>query len=138
MSAKIKAYLNIDDLDTVKSLIHQETIDELYNLKIQAYRAEYGVINPGAPSIDEWECESCDDAVIDEETRLWHYITKYNYSPKDVREANNYLNNTDWYVTRFIETSEPIPSNISDKRSKSRSIISNWNETIKEHSNVEK
>ena len=38
-------------------------------------------------------------------------------------EALAYLNNTDWFVTRFAETGEPIPEEVKEKRAQFRSMI---------------
>ena len=38
-------------------------------------------------------------------------------------EARQYLVDTDWYVTRFIETGVTVPAEVSAQRAYSRSII---------------
>jgi hypothetical protein len=38
-------------------------------------------------------------------------------------EAEAYLSSTDWYVVRFAETAEPIPSEISSARAAARASI---------------
>lgn len=40
-------------------------------------------------------------------------------------ELEKYLRETDWYVTRFIETQKPIPNDILQKRQEARKQISN-------------
>ena len=42
-----------------------------------------------------------------------------------IRKALDYLSQTDWYITRFIETQKPIPNEISLKRENAREYISN-------------
>lgn len=37
--------------------------------------------------------------------------------------ATQYLRSTDWYIIRKLETSEPIPDEISSKRAEARSDI---------------
>lgn len=41
-------------------------------------------------------------------------------SEKEQAEARQFLNSTDWYVTRMQETGKPIPQDISDKRAAAR------------------
>ena len=41
-----------------------------------------------------------------------------------IREAENYLSQTDWYVLRFIETGKEIPFDIKNKRQEARDEIS--------------
>lgn len=38
-------------------------------------------------------------------------------------DAKNYLNSTDWYVFRLIETGKDIPNDIKIGREKARSIV---------------
>jgi len=45
-----------------------------------------------------------------------------------LRQANDlqsYLNSTDWYVTRFVENSIPIPDDVKMKRQEARTLLSN-------------
>ena len=37
--------------------------------------------------------------------------------------ARAYLDKTDWYVTRSIETGKPIPAKIKTKRAKARELV---------------
>jgi hypothetical protein len=39
-------------------------------------------------------------------------------------EAQAYLTSTDWYVVRFFETQEAIPSEVSGKRAEARATLS--------------
>lgn len=38
--------------------------------------------------------------------------------------AQKYLNDTDWYVTRFAETGEAVPTDVTEKRAAAREAIS--------------
>lgn len=38
-------------------------------------------------------------------------------------EARKYLKNTDWYVTRQVDTGEPMPDDIKQKRQEARASI---------------
>ena len=38
-------------------------------------------------------------------------------------EAKAYLKDTDWYITRFIDTGEPIPAEVSQLRQEARERI---------------
>ncbi len=40
-----------------------------------------------------------------------------------IKEAYSYLSNTDWYVTRFIETQKEIPQDVTDGRAQAREQI---------------
>ena len=40
-----------------------------------------------------------------------------------IQEALVYLNNTDWYVTRFTETGKEIPEEVKTKRAEARALI---------------
>lgn len=39
------------------------------------------------------------------------------------REARAYLNKTDWYVTRSIETGKPVPPEVLEKRQAARLVL---------------
>ena len=39
-----------------------------------------------------------------------------------IQEALVYLNNTDWYVTRFTETGKEIPEEVTIKRAEARAL----------------
>ena len=41
-------------------------------------------------------------------------------SEKEKAEARQFLNSTDWYVTRMQETGKPIPQDILDQRAAAR------------------
>ena len=43
---------------------------------------------------------------------------------KEIDIHLNYLNSTDWYVTRFAETGKPIPADVLLKRTEARDRIS--------------
>lgn len=38
-------------------------------------------------------------------------------------EARAYLNSTDWYLARKIETDEPVPEEVAQKRAKARALL---------------
>lgn len=38
-------------------------------------------------------------------------------------EAQQYLDDTDWYVTRHIETGKPVPEEVTAKRAECRVIL---------------
>lgn len=48
-----------------------------------------------------------------------------------LNELENYLKETDWYVTRFTETSAPIPDEVKEKRQQARIEISTLREELK-------
>jgi formylmethanofuran dehydrogenase subunit E len=39
------------------------------------------------------------------------------------REAIDYLNSTDWYITRFVEVGTPVPEEITNERAKARLLF---------------
>lgn len=43
----------------------------------------------------------------------------------EVAESQSYLRSTDWYVTRFAETGEAVPQDVTDARAAARLTISN-------------
>lgn len=52
-------------------------------------------------------------------------VPKSTFEMKDtlLAEYQNYLNDTDWYVTRFAETGVEIPEDVKDKRASARAEI---------------
>lgn len=42
---------------------------------------------------------------------------------QEEQEAQAYLNETDWYVSRFAETGTPIPQEVLDRRAAARSVF---------------
>lgn len=42
---------------------------------------------------------------------------------REQTEAQAYLNSTDWYVTRYVETSTEIPQEVRDKRIQARATL---------------
>lgn len=44
--------------------------------------------------------------------------------PSEIVTLQSYLNDTDWYVTRFVETQKPIPEDVLIKREEARLKIS--------------
>lgn len=69
------------------------------------------------------------DLTQEEQEEVLRYITEIQENPDLTRQmamnmqAKAYLNNTDWYVTRFIEKGIPIPENIQFERQNARDII---------------
>ena len=45
-----------------------------------------------------------------------------------IMEIQQYLNETDWYVTRFMDTGEPVPEEVRKKRQEARDEISRLRE----------
>jgi len=45
-----------------------------------------------------------------------------------IRELQSYLDSTDWYVPRSMETGEPIPEEVKKKRAEAREEISRLRE----------
>jgi len=45
------------------------------------------------------------------------------------REAQAYLDSTDWMVTRMYETGKPIPENVKRSRAEARKTLSEYNTT---------
>lgn len=60
-----------------------------------------------------------DDAFLERPSQ-----TYFTDEEKKIFEAKLYLSNTDWYVTRFIETGKSIPEEVTVKRQECRDIIS--------------
>jgi hypothetical protein len=50
-------------------------------------------------------------------------LDKLGYVPKDKREAQKYLNDTDWYVVRYAEQGVEIPQEVLDKRQECREVL---------------
>ncbi|AWH15456.1 hypothetical protein [Pseudomonas phage 98PfluR60PP] len=47
------------------------------------------------------------------------------------RESLDYLNNTDWYVTRWVETNESVPNEVTVNRATARQTIKEYKNAIK-------
>ena len=59
--------------------------------------------------------------ITDEEAAL---IAEVNKPVPDLKAlAQAYLNSTDWYVTRFVETQVAIPKDVLEKRAEARLAI---------------
>lgn len=43
------------------------------------------------------------------------------------KQSSTYLSDTDWYVTRFIETGIPVPAEVTEKRQNARDSIQKLN-----------
>jgi hypothetical protein len=54
---------------------------------------------------------------------LFNYIPSPNLQFTINSNSQKYLNETDWYITRFVETRIPIPQSILDNRENARSNI---------------
>jgi len=69
------------------------------------------------------------DLTQEEQEEVLRYITSIQENPDLTRQmamnmqAKAYLNNTDWYVTRFVEKGIPIPEEIQIQRQNARDII---------------
>jgi hypothetical protein len=69
------------------------------------------------------------DLTQEEQEEVLRYITEIQENPDLTRQmamnmqAKAYLNNTDWYVTRFIEKGIPIPENVQLQRQNARDVI---------------
>jgi hypothetical protein len=50
-------------------------------------------------------------------------LDKLGYIPKEKREAQKYLNDTDWYVVRYAEQGVEIPQEVLDKRQECREVL---------------
>jgi hypothetical protein len=50
-------------------------------------------------------------------------LDKLGYVPKEKREAQKYLNDTDWYVVRYAEQGVEMPQEVLDKRQECREIL---------------
>lgn len=55
-------------------------------------------------------------------------IPKEEIARQRIMELQQYLNETDWYVSRFTETGEPIPEEAKKKRVEARQEISELRE----------
>jgi hypothetical protein len=91
----------------------------------------------GTPIVEESEYESIKQIKIPEATELVRPYTpievtddmiqveldKLGYIPKEKREAQKYLNDTDWYVVRYAEQGVEIPQEVLDKRQECREIL---------------
>lgn len=42
---------------------------------------------------------------------------------RQINEAKQYLNSTDWLFARLAETGEPVPQDVLDKRAEARAFI---------------
>ena len=49
------------------------------------------------------------------------------FESKEISNAKNYLESTDWYYARKAETNEEIPADIVTKRLEARELIRNNN-----------
>lgn len=50
-------------------------------------------------------------------------ITEEQLLSRKKKEASIYLKNTDWYVTRMMETGKPIPDDVLQKRQEARALL---------------
>ena len=57
------------------------------------------------------------------DTKKFERVKREEERSREILEAKEYLNNTDWYVTRKIETGKEIPHDVSEKRQFYRDII---------------
>lgn len=74
-----------------------------------------------------WKSPTLDNVVLGlDETLLIRFIKddKYLYDMFNA-DSLEYLSNTDWYVTRLMETGKPIPEEVSKLREYHRSVLSN-------------
>ena len=66
-------------------------------------------------------------------TRRFKIVSNDPPDPKEealsrIRELQSYLDSTDWYVPRSMETGEPIPEEVKTRRAKAREEISRLRE----------
>ena len=54
----------------------------------------------------------------------WSRTNKAEQAEADREIARRYLAETDWYVTRQIETGKPIPKDVAQKRDAARQVAS--------------
>lgn len=79
--------------------------------------------------IDENGVEISPATFEDQEIQIeGHSVSFVDNSAQEAQDALNaaslkYLAETDWYVTRFAETAQPIPAEISSARSAARAAI---------------
>jgi hypothetical protein len=57
-------------------------------------------------------------------------LTDREKAEREIESLQEYLAETDWYVTRFTETGVPIPSDVSDARAQARERISTLRASI--------
>lgn len=90
---------------------------------------DYTVLTYSADEKTVYHDYSKRDLTQEEREEVLRYITEIQENPDLTRQmamnmqAKAYLNNTDWYVTRFIEKGIPIPENIQLQRQNARDII---------------
>ncbi len=69
------------------------------------------------------------DLTEEEQQEVEQYIASIQENPDLTRQmamnmqAKQFLNNTDWYVTRFVEKGIPIPEEIQIQRQNARDVI---------------
>jgi hypothetical protein len=69
------------------------------------------------------------DLTEEEQQEVLQYVTSIQENPDLTRQmamnmqAKQFLNNTDWYVTRYVEKGIPIPEEIQIQRENARGVI---------------
>lgn len=115
----------------------QQCLDWLNEVKLTGafgkLEREVREIFPGILENNEDISKSVSSRQVEEfsQTITWHTLpqefthtitdeTVLHQAQQESREALTYLNSTDWYVSRLVETGVPVPQNILDARAAAR------------------
>lgn len=126
---------NINNGETISLGILQQThtVDEDNNI-ISTSNQRWVVYPLGANPTDSQEVQDKMDEVFTDEVKARYQEYLESQKPTDeelmeqerlvkLQEAQNYLNNTDWYIVRFVDEGTEIPEDIKVKRAEARDFI---------------
>ena len=105
----------------------QEWLDK--HIELGAFgKPEHSVFHEISPAEFDEEGELIHEAVLEEEIIPSEFEVEF--VPDDFKEQDQinaeslqFLSETDWYVTRFVETGIDIPQDIKDQRQEARSKV---------------
>ena len=91
-------------------------------------KPEHSIFHEISPAEFDEEGEMIHEAVLEEEIIPSEFEVEF--VPDDFKEQDQinaeslqFLSETDWYVTRFVETGIDIPQDIKDQRQEARSKV---------------